>query len=296
MNVFFKSILIVAAGLLPAVAVYAQKDSSLWNKKVNRIAIGSAAVYSTSLIGLNALWYKDYEKSSFQSFNDNSEWLQIDKVGHFYSTYTLSKLSYDLYPQKEGEVNKKALMYSGGSAFLFLTTIEVFDGFSKEWGFSWGDFVANTGGIGFFVGQELLFQKQIVQIKYSYLNTGYRRQRPEILGESTLQSAFKDYNGQRYWASFNLNSIHHQIKPQWLSIAIGYGGDQMIFANERDNRNIGLNPNREYYLSLDVDFSKIKTNKEWLRWCFRVANCIKLPAPAIRFSNESSPIYYGLFF
>ena len=295
MNILSKIFLVVAAGILPAVTVSAQNDS-LTSKKQNRIAFGSAIVYSASLVGLNKLWYQDYAQSFFHTFNDNKEWLQVDKVGHFYSTYTLSKLSYELYPRNGEMVNKQALLYSGGSAFVFLTTIELFDGFSEEWGFSWGDFLANSGGISLFVGQELLFQKQIVQIKYSYQNTGYRKLRPNTLGENTLQGAFKDYNGQTYWASFNLHSISERVKPNWLNIAVGYGGNQMLFANEGENNKVELYPERQYYISLDVDFSQFKTNKKWLEWCFKIANCIKVPAPAIRFSKNTTPTYYGLFF
>ena len=52
-----------------------------------------AGTYLASTIGFYQLWYKDYEQSSFHFFNDNPQWLQMDKFGHAYSTYTLTKLS-----------------------------------------------------------------------------------------------------------------------------------------------------------------------------------------------------------
>lgn len=296
---YIKILALITAGLLPAVSIYGQVDTTMNaanNKKTNKILLGSTLVYSAGLIGLNQLWYADYEQSSFQLFNDNSEWLQIDKVGHMYSSFTLTKLSYALYPENGNR--KKHLLYAGGSAFAFLTTIEIFDGFSKEWGFSSGDFIANTSGIGLFVVQEMLFEKQIVQLKYAYHNTRFSDLRPNTLGSSTLQSAFKDYNGQTYWASFNLNSISKKIQPKWLNLAFGYGGTGMVRATSDPHFFEGQNfyPRREYYLSLDIDWSKIETNKKWLEWCFKVANCIKIPAPSLRFKKDTDPVFYGIYF
>ena len=37
---------------------------------------------------------------------------------------------------------------------FFLTTVETLDGFSEEWGASWGDLIANTSGTFVFIGQE----------------------------------------------------------------------------------------------------------------------------------------------
>lgn len=287
----------MTAGLFPAVIVLGQDSSSV--KRQNRnIAIGSATVYGLGLIGLNTLWYADYERSSFRSFNDNKEWLQMDKVGHAYSTYTLTSLSYELYHKGNKTDRKRAMIYSSTSAFLFLTTVEVFDGFSKEWGFSWGDFTANTLGIGLFTAQELMFQKQIVRLKYSYTNSKYRDLRPNTLGENTLQSAFKDYNGQTYWASFNLNDISSKIKPQWLNIAVGYSVNQMVFAGEEEVFFKGekYSPEREFLFSLDVDWEKIETEKKWLSYVFKVANCIKIPAPALLIKDSGKIDFRPLYF
>ena len=51
------------------------------------VYVGESVVFGAALIGLNQLWYKDYPKSNFHFINDNNQWLQMDKVGHFYSTY-----------------------------------------------------------------------------------------------------------------------------------------------------------------------------------------------------------------
>lgn len=286
-----------AAGIFSAAFLFGQDSTS--NKVHNRkVAIASAATYGVSLIGLNQLWYADYERSNFHFFNDNNNWMKMDKFGHSYSTYALTSLTYDMYKSDNRQERNNALLYAGGSAFLFLTTIEIFDGFSSNWGFSSGDFISNTAGIGLFVGQELLFNDQIVRIKYSFLNTKFRKLRPNTFGETTLESAFKDYNGQTYWASFNLNSISKQIEPKWLNFAFGYGADDMIFGSPEVTvfEGVEYTPYRSYYLSLDVDWSKIPTNRKVLKWMFRVANCIKLPAPTFQLSEKNKPEFHWIYF
>lgn len=296
MRSFFKCILIVTAGFLPAVTVLGQDTLAL--KRNNRILLYSSAAYGAGLVGLNNLWYKGADRSALHSFNDNKEWLQMDKVGHGFSTYTLTKLSYHLYSKTDKKSSKQAILYSGISSFTFLTTIELLDGYSKRWGFSWGDFIANTGGIGLFMLQEQLFEKQIVQMKYSFRTTPYSELRPNVLGANLLEENFKDYNGQTYWLSANLYNIFPSIEPKWLSVSFGLGADAMVFGSERDTVFEGsrYEAERQYYLSLDVDWSKIKTKKEWVRWVFRVANCIKIPAPAIELKGGKTIKYHLLHF
>ena len=43
---------------------------------------------------------------------------------------------------------------------------------------------------------------------------------------------------------------------------------------------------RQFYFSLDVDFSKIKTNSKVLRKIFNSISYIKVPFPALEFSNK----------
>ena len=73
------------------------KPSDTLNKKrQNPVIITEAALASVTLIGLNQIWYADYAKSDFHFINDNDEWLQMDKVGHFYSAYHLGRFGAEL--------------------------------------------------------------------------------------------------------------------------------------------------------------------------------------------------------
>src|ERR1700741_1508645 len=116
---------------------FSQSDSLKLLKK-RKIIVSSAAgvAYTSSIIGLNQLWYKPYSNGKFHCFNDNNEWLQMDKVGHVFSTYQMGRGAIDLM-QWSG-FNPKATAWIGGmSGSIYMTTIELMDGFSSGWGFSW---------------------------------------------------------------------------------------------------------------------------------------------------------------
>lgn len=289
-------ILCLSIFLILYTKVYCQDSTArFFDQPTKKFVMYTGATYAVSMVGLNQLWYKDYERSSFHVFNDNDEWLQMDKVGHLYSAYTLTNLSTNLL-SGVSDPSKKALL-SGTATFLFLSTVEVFDGFSKEWGFSWGDMIGNAAGIGLFTAQEMIFNKQYVRLKYSYHNSDYRAQRPELLGENTLQAAFKDYNGQTYWASINLNNLHKNVQPKWLNFAFGYSGEGMISAS---NHGLGESNNglvyRQYFFSLDVDFEKISTKSKILKKVFKVANCIKVPFPAVELNSDFDSKFNWFYF
>jgi hypothetical protein len=45
--------------------------------------------------------------------------------------------------------------------------------------------------------------------------------------------------------------------------------------------------NRRVYLSLDIDLTRIPTKSKFLKQIFSVVNVLKIPAPAIRFSENN---------
>jgi len=259
--------------------------------KAFRYALGAEIVmYSTTMYALNDLWYKDYPRSSFHWYNDNANWLQMDKIGHATTAYSVGLQGRDLFLWV-GVPEKKALWFGGLYGSFFLTTIEILDGFSEEWGASWGDLIANTSGTALFIGQELLFKEQKVQLKYSFAPTDYAKQNPDLLGQNFLQQSIKDYNGQVYWLSFNINSIKKTKLPDWINFAIGYGADGMLNGNpnEEDSK-------REYYMSFDIDLRKIKTNSSFLDKTLKILSFVKVPMPALKLSDnkvEFYPIHYG---
>ena len=57
---------------------------SLDQNKLKILILAESALVTSGLIGLHQLWYKNDPKSDFHFINDNSEWLQMDKVGHVF--------------------------------------------------------------------------------------------------------------------------------------------------------------------------------------------------------------------
>lgn len=269
------------------------------NKRVKIIAATNIIGYSAAMAGLYAAWYKNYPQSNFHTFNDNKEWKGIDKIGHAYSTYAESKASMELW-RWTGMERKKRIWIGGMSGAVYHTVIETLDGFSKEWGWSWGDFGANILGSGMLVAQELAWDEQRIQFKFSFHHKSYNdatlnQRSNKIFGKSTAERFLKDYNGQTYWLSANLKSFFPKSKlPAWLQISLGTGAEGLFGANE----NIGKDANgtinfsrtdikryRQWYLAPDIDLTKIKTNRKGIKVALNILNIVKFPMPSLEYSN-----------
>lgn len=264
------------------------------------VGLGLAAGYTATMSALYATWYSDYPMGKFHGFNDNDEWLQMDKVGHAGSVYYLSRWTSGLITWT-GKNQKSAALLGTGSAYLFLLTIEVFDGFSTQWGFSSGDLIANTAGAGLYLGQQLGWKEQRITFKYSYHKDPIADIRPGTFGKDLSENVLKDYNGQTYWLSCNLNSFMASSGiPSWLNLAVGYGAGGMIAAEKNAVLDNGIiDPGtryRQFYLSPDIDWTRIKTNKKFLKTLFTALNFIKLPAPALEYRSSGKWVMHGLYF
>ena len=85
-------------------------SDSLNAKRKNGLFIAEASAGTAALIGLNQLWYADYPRSNFHFINDNADWLQMDKVGHFYATYHIGRFGAEML-QWTGATKKQQLLY-----------------------------------------------------------------------------------------------------------------------------------------------------------------------------------------
>ena len=276
------------------------KPSDTLNKsRFNTFVISEVAVASATLIGLNKVWYADYPKSSFHFVNDNAEWLQMDKVGHVFSTYHLSAFGAKAL-KWSGASRKEQLVYGTAIGLGFMSVVEIFDGHSQEWGASLGDVLANVSGSALFVSQELLWKEQRVIPKFSFHATPYASARPNILGDSYSEQILKDYNGQTYWLSANLFLFTKASKvPKWVNLALGYGAEGMITGNDDFVNTVFLPEDkrvRQIYLSLDVDLTKIKSKSHFIKTLFSVINTIKIPAPTVEFRESGTVKFHLLYF
>ena len=269
------------------------------NKRVKIIAATNIVGYSTAMAGLYATWYKNYPQSNFHTFNDIGEWMQVDKIGHAYSAYAESKASMELW-RWSGISRKKRIWLGGMSGAVYQTVIETLDGFSSQWGWSWGDFAANIVGSGLLVSQELAWDEQRIQFQFSFHRKRYSdpqlQQRSNVLfGKTTGERFLKDYNGQTYWLSTNIRSFFpHSRWPRWLTVSIGTGAEGMFGASENIGKDEAGNiifqrtdvkRHRQWYLAPGVDLTKIHTRHKGLKLAFTLLNIIKFPTPALEFSQ-----------
>jgi len=275
-------------------------DEATRKKRIKLVAAANIVGYGATMAALYAAWYKDYPQSNFHFFNDNDEWLQVDKVGHMYSAYIESKGSMEMW-RWAGLPRKQRIWIGGLSGAAYQTVIEILDGFSAEWGFSWGDMTANVLGSGILVSQELLWDEQRIDLKFSFHHNDYgnpvlNARADSLYGSSFFSRMLKDYNAQTYWLSANIKSFFKNANvPSWLNVAVGYGAEGMFGATNNvaydKNGNVTFDGSaipryRQWYFAPDVNLTKIKTKSKFLKAAFFVLNSFKFPSPAVCFSQK----------
>jgi len=282
--------------LLPFLALSNTKEcisDSIPNKR--KLFLSSAitlSAYSSSLILLQNVWYKDYAQSKFHFFDDGKNWMQMDKMGHGFSSYYLAK-SVSAGFSKTGIVNK-SYWIGAGTSFLYLGTLELMDGKSSGWGFSWYDITANATGTSIFLLEKLVLKKHYLIPKFSFSPSAYASYRPTVLGSNLAQQLLKDYNGQTYWLSVPMGVLAPKFnKINWLCLSFGYSVDQKLVGDL--DQYLQFNAARQYYLSLDVDLSRLKVKNPTLKKVLSAMNCIKVPFSALQFQSNKltfRPIYF----
>lgn len=88
---------------------------------VSKQMVAITVTYGTSVAGLAALdqiCYSDYPRRSFHFQNDGNHWLQMDKAGHFYAAYHLSRFGHDLM-QWSGSCSKQSHWLGSGFGLFF---------------------------------------------------------------------------------------------------------------------------------------------------------------------------------
>lgn len=262
-------------------------------------SVGIGSFWSGSMIGLSQVWYSEVDKEPWHTFDDSRNWLQMDKAGHFYISHKITQFCRDKYVWS-GVDNKTSTWIGAGISIGYQTTFEFFDAYSAEWGFSWSDVAANTLGTLSYSAQSLIWEEERIIPKFSYSPTDYAAIRPEVLGSTFSESLLKDYNGQTYWLSFSPATFFKDINiPKWACISFGYSidgklkGDAEVYADASSGTI--YQSQREFLLSLDIDFSRLPIKRPWLKAVVKQFNYIKIPFPALRLSGgnlDGSLLYF----
>jgi uncharacterized protein YfiM (DUF2279 family) len=288
---------ILATALLVSIWTHAQEEAPCNTCRRNAvIGIGVVGTASSYYL-LNQLWYSQYERSGLHSFNDNDEWLQMDKAGHIMTCYTIGRMGSDIF-KWTGMDEKKSNWIGGSVGLAYMTGIELLDGTSKKWGFSWGDMIANSAGTILFISQENFWKEQRIVLKFSYSNSNFGKQYPDQFGNNFQQRVLKDYNAQTYWASISVSRFlaSDATFPRWLNVAIGYGATEMMSAKTNIYNVDNSIRQREFYLSFDADLTRVRWKRKWMMTTAKIFSFIKLPSPTLEVKGNGNLKMHWMFF
>lgn len=283
-----------------------EPDSQINTTRIWTASSITGVITLGSGIGLYNAWYSQYDQSAFHFFNDWNEWQNMDKYGHAYTTYFQSETAYKV-AHWAGIPKKKAIFFGTAYGLLAQTTVEVFDGFSTNWGFSLPDFAFNCLGAGLFAFQQSAWDEQRIRLKFtSRLNRPYedviftdpegnvitnlQERVYDLYGKTVAQRFIKDYNSQTIWLSVNPSKFGADYIPNWLSIAVGIGGENMFggFQNSWtiDGQVLSYPETRyvQFYIAPDLDWSELNTSSHFLKTLFGLFNTYRLPMPAVEYN------------
>ncbi|MCX6140855.1 MAG: DUF2279 domain-containing protein [Candidatus Kapabacteria bacterium] len=231
---------------------------------------------------VNDFWWKG-EKVPFH-FNTTSDYtyaLNADKLGHMTFAYAASTIYSDLF--RWCGMDSTTAAWSGfGVAMTYQTYVEIRDGFSADYGFSWGDMAANTIGATLPVAQHYVPALRSIDLQISYWPS-------EAYKSGAYNSIIDDYTSTTHWLALNAYDVApsswQSWFPPWLGLAIGHSVQNL------DGNGGGQHV---VYLSLDWQLHRIPNLPTWLRDVFRVLHLYHLPAPAVRILPDV--VWYGLRF
>lgn len=264
---------------------------TLATRRVKGVLVISIVIYALFMAALGYAWYSPQWSGSFRFFNDAAEWQQMDKLAHFFWAFQASAIALRLFTWAR-LTDIKSTCIAAMLSFLLVSSIEVFDGFSLNYGASLYDVLANALGCITFLLQNLIWKKIRIWPKFSFHSTVFAPLRPVLLGNGLLEEILKDYNGQTFWYSFQWDKLPF---PAWLTLTVGIGAEGMLYSRDNENELMNLSPYRKYLLSFDLNLSHLKTSSKILNSMLYVLNIIKIPAPALEFSPHGikfHPIYF----
>jgi hypothetical protein len=244
--------------------------------------IGGALLTTTLIINYyqrNAWWLG--ERAPFHFQNDWKYALNVDKVGHVYAT-TAAQYIFQKSFEWSGVSESKAVWYGAGLALLFELYIETQDGFHKEWGFSPGDAMGDAVGALYPVLQHYVPPLKNVKFKWSYWPSNELR-------EGKKQMFIDDYQGQTYWISLSFYDWLPKSMQSWWPPFLGIAGG---FAAR--NLNGGGSGERQYFIALDYDLTKLPGDSWILKTLKESGNFFHFPAPALRITPTAT--FFVLYF
>jgi hypothetical protein len=255
-----------------------------------RTTVGAAAV------GGNLVLYQYFKQAWWSGEPADHMWInwerhesfrEMDKFGHAYGGFHLSRLGADLL-QGACIGDRKAAWWGAAYAAAFQLQIELWDAKQKDYGFSPPDLMANSAGAALAVGQQYAPRLRFVKPTISYARTAASKRFGRAQGSELRPTT--DYSGQTYWLSFDVDSLlpdaASRYWPGFLRASIGHSITDYI--DPVTGR--GLWARREILLSLDLDPEKLPGQNPLWRRVKHELSYYRFPAPAIRLSPSAKGV------
>lgn len=209
----------------------------------------------------------------------------VDKMSHVYTANLIAEGTGVLY-EWSGVNPMSAILYGSLTAMAYETYIEIYDGLSPIWGFDWGDVASNFVGALYPVAQRYVPFLNNINFKWSFNPNWVLRK---------VQNQFDlldDYTSMIFWISVNPKGLlpekiaeHY---PGFLAFALG------VSLKGASHQGSTLNAYREWYLSFDVDITRLPGKSEFMKKLKKILNFYHLPMPTVKF--QPTGVWYGIHF
>ena len=261
----------------PAMAVEteaaAENNDAWFTRRQKTIMLNVGAMGGVLLHGF-INW--DYGKDSFHfnnegGFGRTTKYGGMDKLGHFWSSYSGSHLLGYVY-REWGYSDTEANLYGALSSFGIQSFMEIADGFSGH-GFSYEDFLANTVGAcaGYIWGKyPRLAEKIDFRIEY----------RPDF--NSNDLDLFTNYENQRFLIAIKAEGFKVVTNPilKYGELHVGY------YAHGYDDYDSwDPDDDRKRTIFVGIGFNVTRFVQKWVD--MSVFNYIQIPYTSINFDLVS---------
>ena len=197
-----------------------QNDTATRPQRLRTNVLMWSPITLEMLHGLHAWWGSgftgDFRTANEGWFGQDTYTGGADKLGHFYSAYVGARLLTLGYRRWAGNGRGWSIKAGALTMFATLSTVEVVDGFSRDFRFSPEDVVMNGGGAALGALMETFPQlDRLIAFRLQYWPSRY-----------TTFDPVDDYSGQTYLLALKasgLPALRDTPVVRYLEFEVGYG-------------------------------------------------------------------------
>ena len=202
-------------GYAAGVALYGY--FSWWGKDVQRNVVNADGTVTVETLPNRT---SEFHWSDEGWFGTDSVAGGADKLGHAFAFYASTRLLTTALGEWAGQPRADAIRLAAVTSAAVSLAIEVFDGYTLEYGFSWQDMAMNLLG----VGAGMLLENyprldELIDLRLQYWPSDDAK-------EYGQTNPFNDYSGQTYLLVFKASGVPELQRNPWLryvELQFGYG-------------------------------------------------------------------------